>query len=262
MTKRRGPNPNFDKIRIKGFGSSHGMEHHGGFETKLIEAMRMQPRFEDPVLFDFESGMRVIPENEKELKEMGLEVFGLKEKVEKDLKEHDPDPNLIFIICATNDLRYGEDPTPTQVVDRFREIVECALNIERCHILICGLIPSCPKYEYHTERSKYRFKECSEGLSNLAKKVYPEKCTFLDVADLFVDDLGNIKRDFYEDKNKKKLVPFGRNPNYEARGFHLESEGAQILVNAIAEKIRSIPRRAFSFSTNPNFQKKSKTSET
>ena len=264
MTKRRGPNANFPKIRIQGFGSSHGMEHNGGFQSKLIEAMRMQPKFKEPIFFDFESGMRVIPENEKELKEKGLEVFGLKEKVEKDLKEHDPNPNLIFLIGGTNDLRNGENPTPAEVVQRFREIVECSLNIERCHILICGLIPSCPKYEYHTERSKSRFKECSEGLSNLAKNVYPEKCTFLDVADLFVDDLGNIKKDFFENKNysKKKLVAYGRDPNYEVKGFHLDSDGAQILVNAIADKIRSIPRRAFSFSTNHNFQKKSKTSET
>ena len=130
--------------------------------------------------------------------------------------------NLQIFVIGGNDLR--NLVSPELVVNRFREIVQSCLNIQRLQILICGIIPSPPNENTANPEMnlKAQFVECNQLLRELELE-FPEKVTFLDVAKSLTDEHGDVIMEYYEQ-------------NYET-DCHLSKTGCQIFVDILYKKM-------------------------
>ena len=204
-----GKSKNFQKIFISVTGSSHANFNH--YFPQLLKAkLSNDKRFECPAngWFDCRGGRTLLEIDLEELTSF--------------LEQISPFPNLQIFVIGGNDLR--NLVSPELVVNRFREIVQSCLNIQRLQILICGIIPSPPNENTaNPEKNlKAQFVECNQLLRELELE-FPEKVTFLDVAKSLTDEHGDIRMEFYEQKYQSDV--------------HLSKRGCQILVDLLYRKM-------------------------
>ena len=204
-----GKSKNFHKIFISVTGSSHANFNH--YFPQLLKAkLSNDKRFECPAngWFDCRGGRTLLEIDLEELTSF--------------LEQISPFPNLQIFVIGGNDLR--DLVSPELVVNRFREIVQSCLNIQRLQILICGIIPSPPNENTANPEMnlKAQFVECNQLLRELELE-FPEKVTFLDVAKSLTDEHGDIRMEFYEQKYQSDV--------------HLSKRGCQILVDLLYKKM-------------------------
>ena len=189
-------------INLKVWSSSHGCERHH-LPSKLRKRLRNQSRFTLP-LFNAQGGRRITPR-----------IVG---DICSDMSRGYGKPQCHVLILGSNNLRRGEEPS--EVCNLFNQILQHGSNIPKCHVVVCGILPS-PE---ETTQSKVVFEDTSSLLKSLVKG-YRKKSSFFNTAKLFQKH-GRVRKRFFKRRNGQVDI-------------HLRRRGARLMSKILKKHLMS-----------------------
>ena len=214
---------NFPGIRPTFLGDSHFTDRHS-FPPMIRPLLATEQRFLPPH-FIANGGARIVKIGDTKTRSKDFQLSDITNYI----GEWAHNPQLIVIMLGTNNLRHGGNPEV--VADFFRELVEFINSVPGTHLVICGLLPSCPT----DISSKERFKTASEMLLQIHNE-NPDTTSFCNLGAVFTENGVVDAVNFKTIKNGSEV------------DVHLTAAGAQKMAQAIFKVIRKVPKRAFSFS--------------
>ena len=192
------------------FTSSHGAPQHHLQES--YQEILEDPRFSKTPIFNWRSGC--------------IFTTSLVENIVEDVKSRKNQPQVVCLILGGNNLRDlsrvspTQPQTPLEVCELFREVLTQLSTIQKCWVVIVGLIPC------ENEECKPRFKETNQLLLNLSKE-FKQTCSFVKT-DMLLSH-GQIRTELFKNNESPKV--------------HLSEEGAKKLAAAIYSTVKHIPNK-------------------
>ena len=197
-------------VSITFVATSHGGPHHHLQES--FEEILEDPRFSQTPIFNWRSGR--------------IFTTSLVKDIVDDVNSRKEEPQVVCLILGGNNLRDlsrvspTQPQTPLEVCGLFREVLTQLSTIQKCWVVIVGLIPC------ENEECKPRFKETNQLLLDLSKE-FKRMCSYVKT-DMFLSH-GHIRKELFK-KNEHPKV-------------HLSLEGAKLLAGLIYSKIKHIPNK-------------------
>ena len=192
------------------YTSSHGAPQHHLQES--YQEILEDPRFSKTPIFNWRSGC--------------IFTTSLVENIVEDVKSRKNQPQVVCLILGGNNLRDlsrvspTQPQTPLEVCGLFREVLTQLSTIQKCWVVIVGLIPC------ENEECKPRFKETNQLLLNLSKE-FKQTCSFVKT-DMLLSH-GQIRTELFKNNESPKV--------------HLSEEGAKKLAAAIYSTLKHIPNK-------------------